>query len=107
MNTPISQIYINIPREDSVIFWLKTYLDSIIDETDAATINRYVDSNDRRLVNLGPIALFSNYKLLTSSGKHIEEISHAQLVCLMYKMITSARDTDDLSVGFDRDRGRR
>ena len=45
--------------------------------------------------------------MLTSSGKHIEEISHAQIVCLMYKMITSARDTDDLSIGFDRDRGRR
>ena len=77
MNTHISQKNINIPREDSVNSWLKSYLDSNIDEVHAATINRYVDSNDRRLVNLGPIALFSNYKLLTSSGKHIEEISHA------------------------------
>ena len=25
----------------------------------------------------------------------------------MYKLITSAKDTDDLSIGFDRDRGRR
>ena len=25
----------------------------------------------------------------------------------MYKLITSARDTDDLSIGFDQDRGRR
>ena len=25
----------------------------------------------------------------------------------MYKLITSARDTEDLSIGFDRDRGRR
>ena len=25
----------------------------------------------------------------------------------MYKLITSAKDSDDLSIGFDRDRGRR
>ena len=77
MNTSICQIVINSPREDGVISWLKIYLDSNIDDLHAATINRYVDSNDPRLVNLGRIALFSNYKLLTSSGKHIEEISHA------------------------------
>ena len=59
-----------------------------------------------RLVNEGPIALFSNYKLQSSSGKHIEEINLAHIICLMYKLITSARNTDDLSIGFDRDRGR-
>ena len=69
--------------------------------------NRYVDTNDIRLVNLGPIALFSNYKLTTSSGKHLEEISHAHIVSLIYKLLTSSRDSDDLSIGFDRNRGRR
>ena len=38
-----------------------------------------------------------------SSGKHLEDISHAHIVSLMYKLITSAEDTDDLSIGFDRD----
>ena len=58
-------------------------------------------------MNEGPVALFSKYKLQSSSGKHIEVINHAQVVCLMYKLVTSARNTDDLSIGFDRDRGRR
>ena len=43
----------------------------------------------------------------TSSGKHPEDITHTHVVSLMYKLITSARDTDDLSTGFDRDRCRR
>ena len=59
-------------------------------------------------MNESPIvALFSNYKLQSSSGKHIEEINHAHVVCLMYKLITSGRNTDDLSIGFDRARERR
>ena len=74
---------------------------------DAATNNRYVDGDKIRLVILGPIALFDFYKLATSSGKHIEEIIHAHIVCLMYKLTPSARNTDDLSIGFHRDRGRR
>ena len=57
-------------------------------------------------MNEGPIALFSNFKLQSSSGKHIEEINHAHIVYFFYKLITSGRNTDDLSIGFDRDRGR-
>ena len=60
-----------------------------------------------RLVNEGLITLFSYYTLQSSSGKHIEEINHAHIVCLMYKLITSAQNTDDLSIRSDRDRGRR
>ena len=67
----------------------------------------YVDGNNIRLVNLGPIALFSNYKLTTSSGKHLENIDHAHIVSLMYKLLTSSRGSDDLSIGFDRDGNRR
>ena len=73
----------------------------------AATKTRYIDGDDIRLVNEGPVALFSIYKLQSSSGKHIEEINHAHAVCLMYNFVTSARITDDLSIGFDSDRGRR
>ena len=69
--------------------------------------NRYVDANDIRLVNLGPIAFISNYKLTTSSNKHLEEISHAHIVSLMYKLLTSSKDSDGLSIGFDRNRGKR
>ena len=56
---------------------------------------------------MGPIALFSNFKLTTSSGKHIEDISHAHLLSLMYKLITSSNNSDDLSNGFDRSMARR
>ena len=73
----------------------------------AATNNRYVHGDDVRLVNLDPIALFNVYKLTTGSGKHIENISHAHIVSLMYKLITSARGSDLLPVGFERDRGSR
>ena len=107
INSPNSQVYINIPREDSVISLLNSYLELNFDVLHAATNNRYVDGNDIRLVNLGPYALFNNYKLTTSSGKHLENIDHAHIVCLMYKLITSSKGSDDLSIGFDRDRGRR
>ena len=60
-----------------------------------------------RLNNLGPTALFSNDSLRMSSGKHSEDISHTHIVSLVYKLITSARDTVDLSVGLDRHRNRR
>ena len=107
INTPNSQVYINIPRENSVISLLNSYLELNFDVLHTATNNRYADGDDIKLVNLGPIALFSNYKLTTSSGKHLENIDHAHIVSLMYKLITSNRGSDDLSIAFDRDSGRR
>ena len=107
INTANSQVYINIPREDSVISLLNSYLELNFDVLRADNSNRYLDGNDIRLVNLGPIGLFSNYKLTTSSGKHLENIDHAHIVSLMYKLLTSSKGSDDLSIGFDRDRTRR
>ena len=91
INTANSRIYVSLPREDSVISLLISYIDLFFDAVHAATAtnNRYVDGNDIRLVILGPIAFFSNYKL-TSSGKHLEDISHSHIVSLMYKLITTA-----------------
>ena len=107
INTPNSQVYISVPRGVSVISLLGSLLRFNSDVLHAATNNRHVDNNYIRLVNLSPIALFRHYKMTSSSGKHIEEISHAHIVFLMYKLITSSRGSDDLSIGFDRDRGRR
>ena len=62
------------------------------------------------MVNLGLIALFSNFKLTNSSEKHLEDISHAlfvSFVSLMFKLINIAYDSDELSIGFYRDRRRR
>ena len=107
INTANSQVYINIPREDSVFSLLNSYLELNFDVLQAVTNNRYVDANDIRLVNLGPIALFSNYKLTTSSGKHLEEISHGYIVSLMYKLLTSSKDSNDLSICSYRNRDKR
>ena len=99
-NIPNSQIYINIPREDSVISLLNSYLDLNFDVLHAAIGNRYADVDDLRLFCLGVIAFFSIYKLTTSSGKLLEVISHAHIAFLMYKLKTSNRRSDDLSIGF-------
>ena len=107
MNTPKSQIYIKIPREDSVISLLNIYLDLNLDVLHAAAGYRYADGDNIRLVNLAVIASFSIYKLTTSSGKHLEEVSNSHMVSLLYKLLTSSRGSDDLSIGFDRSRDRR
>ena len=86
---------------------MKSYLDLSFEVIKRADNSRYANGNDIRLVNLGPVALFSNLKLTTSSGKHLEDISHAHLVSLMYKLITSSKDSNDLSIGFDKSRNRR
>ena len=107
INTPNSQMYINIPREGSVICLLNSYLDLNFDVLQAATGSRYAGANDIRLINLGVIALFSIYILTTSSGKHLEEIILAHIISLMYKLLSSSKESDDLSIGFDRSRDRR
>ena len=107
INTPKSQIYINLPREDSLISLLKSYLDLNFDVLKATTNNRYVEGDDIWLISLAPIALFSSFKLTTSSGKHLENVDHSHIVSLMYKLLTSSRQSDDLSIDFDRSRERR
>ena len=86
---------------------LNSYIELNFDVLKAATDNRYVDANDIRLVNLGPTALISSYKLTTSSGNYLEEISHAHIDSSMYNLLTSSKDSDDLSIGFNRNRDKR
>ena len=83
INTPNSQIYINIPREDSVISLLNSYLDLNFEVIKRADKSRNGNGNEIRRINLGAIALFSNFKLTTSSGKHSEDINHSHTVSLM------------------------
>ena len=83
---------------------MNSYLDLNFDVLHAATNKRYADCVKRRLVNLGPIALFSNYKLTTNSGKHSEDFSNAHIVSLVYKIITTATRSDDLLIRLNRDR---
>ena len=86
---------------------LSSYVDIIFEVIKRADNFRYANVNEIRLVNLGPIALFSNFNLTTSSGKHLEDISHSHIFSLMHKLITSSKDSIDLYIGFDRSRNRR
>ena len=86
---------------------MNSYLDLNFEVIIKADDSRYGNGNDIKLVNLGPIALFNNFKLTTSSGKHLEDISHAHIGSLMYKLITSSKNSDNLSIGFDRSSARR
>ena len=107
IKTPNSQIYINIPRDDSVISLVNSYLVSNFEVIIKADNSRYANGSDIRHVNLGPITLFNIFKLTTSSGKHLQDISQGHIVSLMYELITSSKDSDDLAIGFDRSRNGR
>ena len=67
---------------------------------------RYANGNDIRLVKLGPIVSFSSFQITSSSGKHVEDFNHADIVSFQYKLLPSGRGSCDLSIGFYRDRGR-
>ena len=107
INTPNSQIYINIPKEESVISLLNSYLDKNFEIIKRDDNSRNANGKDIRLVNLTPISLFSDVKLTSSSGKLLEGFNHARITSLMYKLITSCKNSEDLSIGFDRSRNRR
>ena len=101
----VRYILIYLERILLLVYLLNSYLDLNFDVIKKAFDFRYGNGND--IVNLGPIALFSSFELTTNRGKHLEDISHAHLVSLMYKLITSSKTSDDLSIGFDRSPNRR
>ena len=68
VNNNNSNITINIPREDSYISLQNSYI-LINFEVTRVDDTKYVDGNEISLVNLGPVALFSEGKLTT----HIQE----------------------------------
>ena len=100
-------MYMNTPREDSVISPLYSCFELNFEFYQQADYSIYADGNGIRLFNQGTLALFSKLELTTGNGKHLEVVSHAQIVSLLYKLITGAKDSDDLSIRFDRDRNRR
>ena len=100
-------IYINIPREDSVFSLLNSYLDLSFDVINAGIDNKFVVTDNIMLVNRAAIAFFSEFRLTTSSGKHLKSIHHAHIVSLMYELLTSSGESGYQSIGFDRSRDRR
>ena len=107
INTANSQTLINIPIEASVVSLINSYLGVNLEVIKKADNSRNADGNDIRVDILIPIASFNNYKFATSSRKHLEGFSHAQIVFLTCKVTTSPEDSDVSSIGFDRDCVRR
>ena len=97
----------NIPREDPVTSLLNSYLDLIFDVFKSADNSKFVKGCDIGCVILGSTALFNKYLSTTTSGKHVEVFSNAHKISSIYKLINSAKITDDLSICFDRDRNKR
>ena len=95
--------FIHIPREDSAISLkdTKNELDFNVTHRTGAHY-RYDDGDHIQLVNLGSIAFLNKYRLTSSSGKEIEKIDNAHVICSKHKLISSSRDSDDLSIGFHR-----
>ena len=83
------------------------YLEISFEVIEKADNSRYANGDNIRFVNLAPIALLSNFKLTTRSRKHLEDINHAQIVSFLHELISSAKDSDDLSFGFDCNRDRK
>ena len=61
-----------------------------------------MDADHIRLVNRGAITFFNKYRLTSSSGKEIEEIENAHVICLRLNFLSSSRDSDNLSIGYHR-----
>ena len=86
-----SNISTSLPRENAYIFLQTSYI-SLEFEVLKNDKTRYVNG-EKSLVNLGPVALFSEAKLVISLGKHLEKVDNLHPTCLMYKLLTSTQST--------------
>ena len=100
INNTNSNTTISFPREDAYICLQNSYL-SLEFEVLKNNNTRYADGDEISLVNFGPISLFSEAKLTTSSGKHLEKVDNLHLISLMYKLLTSTKSTSQLMYGFE------
>ena len=95
-----SKIFINISGEDSTISLKNIYLEFDFNVTQRAGGHaRYAVGVQIGLVNISLIALFIKYRSAIYRGKKIEEIDDALVICSMYNLKSSSKDTDDLSIG--------
>ena len=95
-----SNTSISFPREDAYICLQNSFI-SVEFEVLKNDDTRYVDNNELSLVNFGPVALFSEAKLTTSSGKHLEKFDNSHPISLMYKLFTSSQQNSQLMYGFE------
>ena len=95
VNNTNSNISISFPREDAYISLQNSSI-SLQFEVLKNDNTRYADGDEISLVNFGPVASFSEAKLVTSSSKHLEKVDNLHTVCLMYKLLTSNQQTSEL-----------
>ena len=100
INNKNSNISIIFPREDAYICLQNSYI-SLEFEVLKNDDTRYADGDQISLVNFGPVALFSEAKLTTSSGKHLEKVDNLHPISLMIKLLTSTQQTSQLMYGFE------
>ena len=100
INNTNSNTTISFPREDAYICLQNSFI-SLEFEVLKNNNTRYADGDEIGLVNFGPISLFSEAKLTTSSGKHLEKVDNLHLISLMYKLLTSTKSTSELLYGFE------
>ena len=100
INNNNSNISIIFPREDAYICLQNSYI-SLEFEVFKNDDTRYADGDQISLVNFGPVALFSEAKLTTSSGKHLEKVDNLHPISLIYKLLTSNQQTSQLMYGFE------
>ena len=99
------QTFIYIPRESSAFSLKDVYLDLDFNVTRRAGAHaRYAIGDPIKIVNLGPIALFNKYRLTSSSVKELKEINIALVISLFNKLKPFRRDSDNLSIGFHRNK---
>ena len=99
-NTSNEKLFTHKPREYSVKSLKDGALDLHFNLKRRDNDERFLDADKIGLVNLGPIALFSDCEVSTSSGKESESIDYVHIVCLMHKLSTSGSGHPDLSIGF-------
>ena len=111
INNNNSNISISSPREDAYICLQHSFISVysfiihslfiIQFEVLKNDNTRYAKGDEISFVNFGPVALFSEAKLTTSSGKHLEKVDILHPICLMYKLLTSSQQTSQLMYGFE------
>ena len=100
INNNNSNISISLPREDAIICLQNSYK-SLDFEGLKNNDTRYADGDKINMVNFGPVALFSEAELTTSSGKHLEKVDNLHTVSLLNKLLTSQQQTSELMYGFE------
>ena len=98
INNNNSNISIIFPGEDAYFCLQNSYM-SLEFEVLKNDDTRYADGDQISLVNFGPVALFSEAKLTTSSGKHLEKVDNLHPTSLMIKLLTSTQQTSQLMYG--------